>query len=126
MRAEFGQNFAKLMHVRNSHQSLTSTIVVDDVANCQQERTLQCPRQNSYVPLRTTGNGQAWGIATGDYPELLAESGRNNALAAYLCSLSHALVHYWQWLETGAITERVVVVRAVNMVRKYARDVDAP
>lgn len=65
-------------------------------------------------------------IATGDYPELLTESGRNNALAAYLCSLSHELVHYWQWLETGAITERGVAVRAANMVRKYALDVDAP
>lgn len=65
-------------------------------------------------------------IATGDYDELLAETGRDNALASYLHSLSHELIHYWQWFETGETTERGVIVRARNMVDNYACDVDHP
>jgi hypothetical protein len=65
-------------------------------------------------------------IATGDYGELLAELGRDNALASMLCSLSHELVHYWQWIDTGTTTERGTALRARNMVAKYAYDVDRP
>lgn len=65
-------------------------------------------------------------IATGDYSELLEERGRDDTLAAFLCSLSHELVHYWQWIETGETTERGVAVRARNLVSSYADDVDSP
>lgn len=33
-------------------------------------------------------------IATGDYHDLLAAHGRDNALAAYLNSLAHEVIHY--------------------------------
>jgi hypothetical protein len=33
-------------------------------------------------------------IATGDYPELRAECGRDNALASMISSFSHEVVHY--------------------------------
>ncbi|SFH63139.1 hypothetical protein [Planctomicrobium piriforme] len=65
-------------------------------------------------------------VATGDYSQLRKERGRDNALAEMLHSLSHELVHYWQWLERGDTTERGVVVRAWGMVNRYAQDVDHP
>jgi len=45
-------------------------------------------------------------IATGDYPALKRECGRDDALAAFINSLSHEIVHYRQWVETGEIWER--------------------
>ena len=47
-------------------------------------------------------------IATGDYPQLRRQRGRNNALAAYLVSLSHEVLHYQQWIQTGSSSERGV------------------
>ncbi|GAB6255789.1 hypothetical protein [Peribacillus frigoritolerans] len=38
-------------------------------------------------------------IATGDYLELLAENGRDNALAAILGTIAHELGHYYQWID---------------------------
>ncbi|WP_145167524.1 hypothetical protein [Rubripirellula lacrimiformis] len=63
-------------------------------------------------------------IATGDYPALLTEHGRDDALAMFLNSLAHELVHYNQWIETGDISERGVVVRARKMVDHYALTTD--
>src|SRR5262245_11522701 len=40
-------------------------------------------------------------IATGDYPSLKAERGRDDALAAFITSLAHEIVHYQQWVRTG-------------------------
>jgi len=65
-------------------------------------------------------------IATGDYPVLKKQCGRDNALAQYIHSLSHELIHYWQWLETGTTWEAGVVVRATGMLRKYEKCVDHP
>lgn len=65
-------------------------------------------------------------IATGDYSELVAEFGRDDALAMFLNSLAHELVHYRQWIETGNTTEYGVVVRARNVVDRYALTVDHP
>lgn len=65
-------------------------------------------------------------LATGDYPELRRRRGRNDALAAIIMSLSHEIVHYYQWLETGEITERGVVVRSRSMLRRYAAEVERP
>ena len=59
-------------------------------------------------------------IATGDYPKLLRARGRNDALAAIIMSFCHELVHYRQWVETGTITERGVLVRARAMLQQYA------
>jgi hypothetical protein len=65
-------------------------------------------------------------IATGDYPALKRERGRDNALAAFITSLSHEVVHYRQWVETGEISERGVASRARSMLRRYADTVDRP
>ena len=65
-------------------------------------------------------------IATGDYRALKRERGRDNALASFIVSLSHEIVHYRQWVETGDIWERGVGVKARGMLRRYERDVDRP
>jgi hypothetical protein len=65
-------------------------------------------------------------LATGDYPKLKRLWGRNDALAEYVWTLSHEVVHYNQWLETGTITERGVVLRARSMLRRYAAEVRPP
>lgn len=65
-------------------------------------------------------------VATGDYPALKEELGRDDALAAILCSVAHEVVHYRQWVETGRTTERGLVVRAVNLVRRYSESAEHP
>ena len=65
-------------------------------------------------------------IATGDYPQERREYGRDNALAMYLGSLSHEVVHYRQWIETGESWERGVAVRAHHLVDRYAETTDHP
>jgi hypothetical protein len=65
-------------------------------------------------------------IATGDYVSLSKEVGRDNALAAYLCSLAHEIVHYRQWIETGETWERGVCLKARKLVDIYAMTVDHP
>jgi len=65
-------------------------------------------------------------IATGDYLKLKEESGRDNALAAYLHSFAHEFVHYQQWVSTGETSERGVVRRAAGIVDRYAMTTDHP
>jgi hypothetical protein len=65
-------------------------------------------------------------VATGDYPAERAAHGRDNALASYLHSLAHEVVHYQQWLHSGEISERGVVVRARRMVATYSTTVRHP
>ena len=65
-------------------------------------------------------------IATGDYNELVAESGRNDALASYICSLAHEIIHYQQWITDGCTTEAGVDKEAVAILRRYAESVDEP
>ena len=65
-------------------------------------------------------------IATGDYSLLKKEIGRDNALAAFISSMSHEIVHYRQWVETGDLWERGVERKAVTMLRRYELTVDHP
>lgn len=65
-------------------------------------------------------------LATGDYPKLKKDYGRNDALAAFLHSLAHETVHYHQWISTGEVTERGVIRKATKMVDEYASTVDIP
>ena len=58
-------------------------------------------------------------VATGDYGTLRAERGRDNALASFICSLAHELVHYQQWVTTGNIWERGVALQASAVLRQY-------
>jgi hypothetical protein len=65
-------------------------------------------------------------VATGDYDELRRACGRDNALTGYLGSLSHEVVHYRQWIETGRSWEQGVIIKAKRLVNRYARTVDHP
>jgi hypothetical protein len=65
-------------------------------------------------------------IATGDYQELRDETGRDNALASFIVSLAHEVVHYQQWVETGSVQERGVARRAERMLRRYEATVSRP
>lgn len=65
-------------------------------------------------------------IATGDYPSLEKESGRDDALAAFLTSFADELIHYEQWLRRMELTEQGVVRKAARIVRDYAETVDRP
>jgi len=65
-------------------------------------------------------------VATGDYPKLKADRGRDDALAAFICSLAHEVVHYQQWLSTGRTLERGVARKAVAILRQYERETPHP
>jgi hypothetical protein len=65
-------------------------------------------------------------VATGDYPKIEAKVGRDDALASFLVSLAHEIIHYQQWVKTGEISERGVARKASAMVDRYARTVDRP
>ena len=65
-------------------------------------------------------------IATGDYPEIARTEGHDNALASFIVSMSHEVIHYFQWVETGDVWERGVSRRAVSMLRRYEKTVDRP
>lgn len=65
-------------------------------------------------------------IATGDYSLLQRAEGRDNALASFIVSMSHEVVHYLQWLDTGDCWERGVARRAVSMLRRYEKTVERP
>lgn len=60
-------------------------------------------------------------IATGDYPELQRELGRDNALACFLYSLAHEVLHYRQWVEMGDTWEKGVTAKASRLVDRYAK-----
>lgn len=65
-------------------------------------------------------------IATGDYAIEAKTQGRDRALASFLCSLAHEIVHYRQWIETGQTWENGTVAKAGAIVRKYAKTVSRP
>lgn len=44
-------------------------------------------------------------LATGDYNDLEAEIGKDNALAAIICCLIHEVTHYYQWINCVTLTE---------------------
>ena len=43
-------------------------------------------------------------VSTGDYEEILARRGKDNALAAILMSVAHELTHYYQWVNDIELT----------------------
>lgn len=69
-------------------------------------------------------------IATGDYPKLLSNRGKDNALASILYSVLHELSHYFQWLNDLDLTfigeERQATNYAKTMIREYAQTRDHP
>jgi len=65
-------------------------------------------------------------IATGDYDELVREQGRNNALASYICSLAHEIIHYQQWITNGYTSEKGIGRKVTAILRRYEQTVDEP
>lgn len=65
-------------------------------------------------------------IATGDYPVLKKQRGRDNAIAAILCSLAHEIIHYEQWVRNGRTSEAGVAKKALALVARYAKTTDHP
>ena len=65
-------------------------------------------------------------IATGDYPELRRERGRDNALATYIFSSNRQLAYYRQWVRTGRIWSSGVNKQAIILLREYEKSVDHP
>jgi hypothetical protein len=65
-------------------------------------------------------------IATGDYDELVSERGKNNALASYICSLAHEIIHYQQWISNGCTSEKGIGRKVVSILRRYEQTVDEP
>ena len=65
-------------------------------------------------------------VATGDYSELKNRWGRDEALAAILASIAHEVVHYQQWRDERAFSEREAVNGARRIVRRYGQVVERP
>ena len=69
-------------------------------------------------------------LAAGDFEELLAERGRDNALCALLTCLAHELTHYFQWINALSLTdsgrERQASLCARRILERYAQTVDHP
>lgn len=69
-------------------------------------------------------------VAVGDYQELLKKRGKDNALAAYICSMAHELTHYFQWVNGIELTpigeERQAVRYAGLILDKYAETREHP
>lgn len=65
-------------------------------------------------------------VAVGDYNELLIERGNDNALAAYIRSISHELIHYDQWLNDLPFDEQKSNRKSKTMLRKYAETRERP
>ncbi len=65
-------------------------------------------------------------IATGDFPQLKRQRGRDNALAAFIVSLNRQIAHYWQWVEKGKTWDKGVDRQAFGMLRDYQKSVPRP
>ena len=65
-------------------------------------------------------------IATGDYPQSKRRRGRDNALAGYLVSLAHEVIHYQQWIKANRVSERGVARAAHRIVERYSLVVARP
>lgn len=58
-------------------------------------------------------------IATGDIIEIEQKHGKDEALAAVLCSLIHELTHYFQWINDVDLSEK----QAERQARFYAKKI---
>lgn len=69
-------------------------------------------------------------VSVGDYQDLLKEVGKDNALAAILCSITHELSHYYQWIKDYDILlekcERQAKYYATVIVDDYAETREHP
>ncbi|UNL86624.1 DUF2750 domain-containing protein [Priestia koreensis] len=61
-------------------------------------------------------------IATGDYPQLIEELGREDALLAILISFAHEIIHYQQWLDGREFSEQEAEEQGERLVYDYCDD----
>ena len=98
----------------------------------------------SEIVLSTTGeefSALFWGpfdrkmepyilMATGDLADIELKRGKDNALAAVLCSIAHELTHYFQWVNdielSDAGKERQANILAKKIIRDYAGTRERP
>jgi len=63
-------------------------------------------------------------VSTGDYMDMQAQRGRDNALASILMSIAHELTHYFQWINNLPLTlmgeERQATIYARYIIDEYA------
>src|SRR5213593_4293338 len=64
--------------------------------------------------------------ATGDYPCLRAELGRDDALASILHSFANQVLRYQEWVHTGKLSKRPMSREATLMLRRYSATVSHP
>lgn len=57
-------------------------------------------------------------IAAGDYAELVASLGRDNAIATILTVIAHEMTHYFQWINGIVLTE-IGFERQANRYAQY-------
>lgn len=65
-------------------------------------------------------------IAVGDYKKRKTEWGKDNAIFAYLCDMTHELTHYYQWINDIELTligeERQATIYANRIVQEYINE----
>ncbi len=61
-------------------------------------------------------------IATGDIEEIERKYGKDDALAAVLCSLAHELTHYFQWINDVNLTDNQAEKQARYYKKKIVDD----
>jgi hypothetical protein len=65
-------------------------------------------------------------LATGDFPSLKDERGRDAALTAILASLARQVARYQNWVETGKLSDHGIARRARSIMRRYESSTDRP
>lgn len=65
-------------------------------------------------------------IATGAYQDEKRERNRDDALAGYICSLAHEVIHYNQWINGKELTEAGVEEESDSILYEYSLSTDKP
>ncbi len=61
-------------------------------------------------------------IATGDIKDIELKYGKDEAIAAVLCSLIHELTHYYQWINNVILSDKQAERQAVFYKRKIIQE----
>ena len=57
-------------------------------------------------------------VSTGEYEKSLKKNGKDDTLAAILCSISHELTHYFQWINDINLTD-IGIERQASSYAKF-------
>lgn len=63
-------------------------------------------------------------VAVGDYYDMVNKWGKDNALAAILCSISHELSHYFQWITDCKLPNAALERQALYYAHAILDDYD--